>query len=257
MNSMRFILIVICLTASVGGCGNMQFQVNEKPEDVVIMLEKLQESPQSKFRDFKIGDNVAIIRDDGVMDISGRVEEISGKITYAAEPYRGRRGRELWMPSERAVNLKGDEKTAAPGYKVQIGEGRFIRSEWFPSAQIFPAPWANAAKLKVGDTVYRIRFGDFPNDKGVITELPKYENGAFSVRFDGTEKDERVEREKLFSSIEPAAADDKLSTGDIVYYNRHYWAMIVGKQDRKIIIREAGFPARDKLVDVSKIQIMR
>lgn len=256
MKLTRFILIIFCLTAMCGGCGNMQFRSNEKPEDVVIVLETLKESPQSKFSDFKIGDNVAVIRDDGVIDVSGRVEEMSEKIIYAAEPYRGRRGRELWMPFKRAVNLKGDEKTASPGYKVRTGEGRFIKSEWFPSSQIFPAPWANAAKLKVGDMVYQIHFGDFPADKGVITELPKYENGAFSVRFDGMQRDERVERDKLFSSIEPAAAD-KLSIGDIVHYNRLYWAIVVGRQDGKIIIREAGFPARDKLVDVSKLQIMK
>ncbi len=90
----------------------------------------------------------------------------------------------------------------------------------------------------------------------MITELPVNENGTFSVRFDGTQKDEWVKREKLFSSIEPAAIET-LTIGDIVYFNQFYWAMIVGKQDGKIIIREAGFPAKDKLVDVSKLQIMR
>ena len=90
----------------------------------------------------------------------------------------------------------------------------------------------------------------------LIAELPVNKSGSFTVRFDGREKADRVKKEDIFSSIEPAAAE-KLSIGDIVYFDKMYWVMVTGKQDGKIIIRQAGFPAKDKLVDISKLQILK
>ncbi len=48
-----------------------------------------------------------------------------------------------------------------------------------------------------------------------------------------------------------------MSPGDIVYYDKMYWAMVIDKTDGRIVIRQTGFGAKDTMVDAAKIQIVR
>lgn len=80
-------------------------------------------------------------------------------------------------------------------------------------------------------------------------------SGSFVVKHDAPQTREWVNGRDVFSSIEPARTE-ALSPGDIVYYNKMYWAMVIGKRNDKIVIRQEGFPATDIAVHVSKLQIL-
>ncbi len=62
------------------GVRRIKFSIKRKPEDKLIQLDALSESPKSKFQDFKIGGDVVIIKEDDVFDVSGRVEDVCEKL---------------------------------------------------------------------------------------------------------------------------------------------------------------------------------
>lgn len=236
----------------------MNFNANVKPEDKITVLDTLSEAPKNKDRNYAVGDEVAVIKSDGRFEIAGKITEIGGKIIFAETFNRGHKQGKIWMLADnKATDVQSDIPTAPKGYRVQIGSGKFTEYLWFPPEQIFPAPWANNVNLKVGDTIFQRKFGNFESSKGTITELPSFKGGSFRVKFDSYDRDEAVDPHDVFSVIEPAALE-KLAVGDIVYFDRMYWVMVVGKKDDdRVVIREVGFNGKDKIVHISKLQILR
>lgn len=111
------VLTIACSTSICVGCGNVNFQ--PPPEDKVIKLDQPGESPKAKEREYKHGDAVSLIKNDG---------------TFVVEAYI-------------------EEKDAEKDYSVRTGSGRLTKYESYPPSQIFPAPWANYRNLKIGDAV--------------------------------------------------------------------------------------------------------
>ena len=217
---LKVLFLIIVLTGICAACRTGNFQ--PRPEDKVIKLDQPGESPKGISREYKHGDAVSLIKNDGTFTVEAYIEE----------------------------------KDAEKGYSVRTGSGRLTKYESYPPSQIFPAPWANYRNLKIGDAVYGRYFGNF-QEKGIITYAPSDENGTFSVKYNNHSTEQRVYVQDVYSSVE-AAKTENLSTGDIVYYQNSYWAIVIGKRDGKTIIRRDVYPPEgDILVDASKLQIFK
>lgn len=211
------LLIIVSLSIFIGGC-DKNFQ--PRPEDEVVKLDQPAESPKGAERNHKKGDAVSLIKTDDSFEVEGWIEK----------------------------------KDADNGYVVRTGKNRLTKYETYPTAQIFPAPWANYSNLKVGDAVYN-RNGS--RQKGIIDYVPPDEYGNFGVDFGGRAIGQNVAVTNAFSSIETATAEN-LSPGDVVYFQGIYWAIVIGKRDGKIIIRQDKYPSEgDVMVDASHLQIFR
>lgn len=250
-----FGFFVFGLALVFGGCGGARFEANQKREEMVVKLENLADAPQGVERDYKVGDPVSIITNKGEVYINGSVEEIGENFVFAEDTSYSGKGQKKWLPAKSLQNLRGDEKTAAKGFRVRVGFGRFAINEWFPPAQIFPAPWAESVNIKVGDTVYQRRFG-FEPYRGVVEQLPPGKSDSFTVRFEGYSSTGKVSREEIYRTFEVASSEN-IAPGDIIDFDNGYWVIVTGKRDGKIIVRREGFPAQDLLVDVSKLRIFK
>lgn len=229
------------------------FETPVKPEDKVVKLAAPPPAPKGPNHDYEIGDAVSIIENNGVFTAKGRISAIGADLVFAEDFVSS--SKKIWKLAVPSQSKPSDKNFAPKGYKVDINERHRIFDEWFPPPQIFPAPWANNVNLKVGDTVYIRRFGSDPY-RAVIEKLPAGEFGSFFVKRGDHQTTELAPISDVFSSIEPAQSE-RLSPGDIVYYDRMHWTIIVGKRDNKIVIRPEGFPATDMMVDISKLQILK
>lgn len=250
-----FLVLFAMSSVLVLGCGRARFEANQKKEEMVVKLENLADAPPGVERGYQIGDEVAIITNKGELYVNGIVEEIGENLVFAEDTAYAGGDRKKWLPAKALKTIRGDEKTAAKGFRVRARVGRNTIYEWFPPAQIFPAPWVNGANIKVGDTVYERRFG-FEPYRGVVEQLPAGRAGNFRVKYEGYSSTGIVDREEIFRTFE-AASTENLAPGDIVDFDNGYWAIVIGKRDGKIIVRSAGFPAQDLLVDVSKLRIFK
>jgi hypothetical protein len=184
-------------------------------------------SPVSKSEDFAVDEDVSIIDDDDTFAIDGRVVTV----------------------------------TAAPkGYTVRMGTGRAAKTKAFPASRVFPAPWASAKRVRVGDSIYHVRqFGELTPPKCVVEVVPADIHASLIAKCDETGT-RVVARTEAFFAIEPATATN-LSPGDIAYYDRMSWVMIVGNVEpdgRSVAIRVSGYATtKDKLVPLSTLQRLR
>lgn len=255
-----FVLSIIFLTGIFNGCSNIKFQSNVKPEDEIIRLDKPGDAPKGKNQDYKIGDDVSVIANNGDFFVQRKIDQIGGKMIFAPE-YHERGGIKKWLPvagstyQNTFIDNQDTGRTAPKGYRVVSG-GRSNYYEWFPPEQIFPAPWANNVKLKVGDIVYQKSQGFNSMRKGVVSELPVESYDDFRVRFSENNISTEVRASEIFSSIAQAKPEDLLP-GEIVYYNETTWAIVIGKRDDKIIIRQEQNSLGDIIVDISKLQILK
>lgn len=182
-------------------------------------------APVSKARDFAVGDEVSIIDDKGTLEVEGRVTAV----------------------------------TAAPkGYTVRVGFGRMGRDYKLPPERVFPAPWASAARVKVGDVIYELRYGNFPRPRCVVQEVPADVHAAITALCDGETKTRWIKRQDTFYAFE-AATLDALSPGEIVYVDKGSWAMVIDKSDAgdRAVLRLKGWAAKDQLTPLSKIERVR
>jgi hypothetical protein len=110
------------------------------PEEPPTELSARRPSPASKSEDFAVDEDVSSIDDDETFAIDGRVVSV----------------------------------TAAPkGYTVRMGTGRAAKTKAFPASRVFPAPWASAKRVRVGDSIYQVRqFGEFTPPKCVVEVVP-------------------------------------------------------------------------------------
>ena len=67
----QFLSILCCAVFSIfsTACGDMKFQTNTNPEDQIIELPTLSESPKSKEQNYQVGEKVAVIESDGIFTL--------------------------------------------------------------------------------------------------------------------------------------------------------------------------------------------
>ena len=194
----------------------------EPPQQTETDVPSRLPGPVGKSREVAVGDDVSIIEDDGRFEIDGRVTAVT------QSPKR---------------------------YTVRLGSGRLASTKSVGPSQIFPPPWASAARVRVGDTIYEGRFGNFVPAKCVVKEVPADAHESITAPCEGATKTQYVARKDTFYAFEPATLS-ALSVGDIVYYDQMRWVMIVGTshRDGRVAIRETGSGGKDRLVSLSKIQ---
>lgn len=196
------------------------------PEERATELSARRPSPVSKSEDFAVDEDVSIIDDDETFAIDGRVVSVTG---------------------------------APKGYAVRIGQGRAAKTKALPASRVFPAPWASAKRVRVGDTIYHVQqFGEFTPPKCIVDAVPADIHAKLTARCDGGGT-RVVARTEAFFAIEPATATN-LSPGDIAYYEKRSWVMIVGNVEpdgRSVAIRASGFGMKDQLAPLSKLQRVR
>ena len=237
------------------GCRSGNFQ--PRPEDEIIKLDQPGETPKSKGGNFQAGDPVVLIKNNGSLSFD-HIDSSADDLVLV----RIREDLTKWLPAEKpyynsqlnSYDEKKVEKTVPKGYRFAYG-GRGEFYEWYPAEQVFTVPWANNVNLKVGDAVHKLD-GSFARAKAVVSEIPVNRFGKFRVRFGDNQNSAEIDAGEIFSSIEPAKPED-LSPGDIVRFDNKGWAMIIGKRDGKIIIREGDLSPKDELVPVSKLWIAR
>ena len=252
----KFCFLVILLLPFAMACRTMKSAPGTKPETAAVTLPTLQDAPQGVEREYEVGDEVAVIGLDGRFEAECKVRSKTGTLVLT-RPVRYRQSQPPeWLPMERVSNLQKDEQTVPVGYEVEIGFGRNRRKAWFPPTQMFPAPWANAKNLRVGDTVWEKTFGSIPAKKAVIIALPVGQSRDFRVRYAERGHEDWVSWRKLFAVIEPAQLAT-LRAGDIVSHQNMQWAMVMGQREGKVIIREDGFPVKDQLVEVSQLLVCK
>ncbi len=209
-------------------------------------LAKQCEAPKNPKPDFVTGDQVAILQDDGSLDLECQVLSPRSKIVFAPVKQRGQEFASEWQP---AAGPNG----AVDGYQVRDGNGRLARNLWVPAPQIFPVPWG--AHRKVGDKVVQRRQGDFPNYAGAVTgSNPDFT--SYSVRLEGESKDITLAAQDCFATIEPAQGD-RLQPGQVVYFQKMHFAMVMEKQKARVAIRQSGVDVKDRLVEISTLQELR
>ena len=223
MSTFRHCLLVlaICMLASC----KARKSTPEPPQQPEAELPSRLPAPAGTSREVAVGDEVSILEDDGRFEIDGRVTAVT------QSPKR---------------------------YTVRIGSGRLASTKSVGPSQIFPPPWASAARVRVGDTIYERRTGNFVPPKCVVKEVPADVRESITALCDGATKTLYVARRDTFYAFEPATLSS-LSVGDIVYYDQMWWVMIVGTSqgDGRVAIRETGFNKKDRLVSLSKIQRVR
>lgn len=219
-SSIALTLVILTLL----GCKLPKHGPREEP---ATELSARRPSPISKSENFAVDDEVSIIDDDETLAIDGRVVTV----------------------------------TAAPkGYTVRMGTGRAAKTKAVPSSRVFPAPWASAKRVRVGDAIYHVRqFGEFTPPKCIVEVAPADTHAQLIAKCDETGT-RVVARSEAFFAIEPATATN-LSPGDIAYYDRMTWVMIVGNPEPdglRIAIRPSGYTTtKDKLAPLSKLQRLR
>jgi hypothetical protein len=130
-------------------------------------------SPVSKSEDFAVDEDVSVIDDDDTFAIDGRVVTV----------------------------------TAAPkGYTVRMGTGRAAKTKAFPASRVFPAPWASAKRVRVGDTIYHVRrYGSSVPPKCIVEAVPADIHATLTAECEGAGT-LVVARTEAFFAIEPATA---------------------------------------------------
>lgn len=216
-------------------------------------------SPANENANFAINDEVSVIKDDGTFETEASVQAVGGKLVFLTPGTGNGAGNRLskagWTPAAGITNLTGTEKSVERGYQLRIGEGRFAATAWYPATQVFPAPWAGVDNIKVGATFYERRFGG-PASPCVVTEVGATNHDDVSAKCDGSETASRVKRQDMAPFFKVPALP-AVQPGQIVYSNKMYWAIVVAKQNERPVIRESGFAAKDKAVDISKIELVR
>lgn len=226
VSTMRIILVgCVLVSSALASCKPRQSTPAPPVSETTTDLETPLPPPVSKAGDFAVGDEVSIIDDKGTLEVEGRVTAVTA---------------------------------ASKGYTVRVGFGRMGRDYKLPPERVFPAPWASAARVKVGDVIYERRFGNFTRPRCVVKEVPADVHAAITALCDGETKTQWIKRQDTFYAFEPATLD-ALSPGDLVYVDKMHWAMVMGKSDAgdRAVVRLKGWAAKDQLTPLSKIERVR
>lgn len=178
-------------------------------------------SPANARPDFEVDDEVVFVREDGTFEVEATVLEVGA-------------------PSQ--------------GYRIRSGSGRFTKTDWVPGPRIFPAPWLGT--VKVGDSFYERRFGNFTPPKCVVAAAPGSSHASVTARCEGDDRARTVKRQDMVAVFR-APSPGELKPGDVVYFKQMYWAIVIGTEGDRVVIRESGFASPDKAVLLSSLQAVR
>jgi hypothetical protein len=85
---------------------------------------------------------------------------------------------------------------------------------------------------------------------------PTSPRGDVKATCEGDTRPRWVKRNDAVAVFRPPTVAE-LKPGDVVYARKMYWAMVVGTQEGRVIIREAGFGTKDKAVLPSTLEAVR
>lgn len=237
----------------------MQDKTKVNIDTTPIILDSLSTSPQSIGRKWNVTDPVAIINSAGSFKIDCTIEDEKFNLIKLSIPYAKTR-EHRWVTADERYQYTTSAQVLASmphGYKIRIGSGRLTYNDWILPQQIFPVPWQNNMQVKIGDSVYIRRSGNFEKTRAVITGVPTVAGGRFSVTYIGYSGKYLVDYKDVYTSIEPATIN-LIKAGDILYFENMYWVMVIDVKDsNRVIIRNEGFPATDKIVSLTSLQILK
>ena len=256
---MRYIIILTCLTGIV--CSSCDVNTNShRDTDPVIYLTTLEATPNAPDFEKNIYDRVAVVNDSGEFYIDGRVLD-KADTAYLIGTKVGRSNLTEWV---NATDYKRYHSSFSviqgiiiDAYEIRIGEGRLSKIVWLSGKNIYPAPWINIDTLKQGDSVIIQRFGDFEPYKGVLTQDVKERTDYVIIKYNEYNGSDAFDFDEVFIQKHPAQLAD-IRPGAIMYFDKMYWVMVLGtRDDTHIIVRQNGFPAKDMIVPISKLEVYK
>lgn len=256
MRTRNRILALLIISVFIAGC-HSHFTNKDPGENEVIYADSLSAAPVASFNHWKMDDAVAIIDTDGSFHVHAICID-TAILMYEVISTSNRRANPEWINADQyhspLLNNYKLIRTVQPAVKVRVGDGRLASITWLPASSVFPAPWNRSYEIVAGDTVCIRRFGDFPLTKGIVVTAAKNLQDNFSIQYPGYSGSSRVKVEDVFRQIRPIITAD-IIPGKIAYFENMYWVMILRAENNKILVREEGFPARDKWVPASTLQI--
>ena len=256
---MRYTIILSCLASIV--CSSCDVNTNShRDTNPVIYLTTLEATPNAPDFEKNIYDRVAVVNDSGEFYIDGRVLD-KADTAYLIGTKVGRSNLTEWV---NATDYKRYHSSFSviqgiiiDAYEIRIGEGRLSKLVWLSGKNIYPAPWINIDTLKQGDSVIIQRFGDFEPYKGVLTQDVKEHTDYVIIKYNEYNGSDAFDYDEVFIQKHQAQLAD-IHPGAIMYFDKMYWVMILGtRDDTHIIVRQNGFPAKDMIVPISKLEVYK
>jgi hypothetical protein len=256
---MRYTLfIALCLFTAIYSC-DVNPNAN-RDADPIIHLDTLFPAPTPPTFVKNINDRVTVIADSGEFYIDCRILD-KADTAYLIGTKVGRSNLTEWV---NATDYKRYHSSFSviqgiiiDAYKIRIGEGRLSKIVWLSGKNIYPAPWINIDTLKQGDSVIIQRFGDFEPYKGVLTQDVKEHTDYVLIKYNEYNGSDAFNFDEVFIQKYPAQLAD-IHPGAIMYFDKMYWVMILGtRDDTHIIVRQSGFPAKDMIVPISKLEVYK
>lgn len=260
MKHITSLIILLAILACVESCKMKTVQDDE--EKIPIMyLDSLMPLPAFVEKQWQIGDMVAIIDSNENFKTECRIEKEDHNVCLYYAGY-GRIKEYVWLSGD---ELKQYGSYAKPrlikcmqhAYKVRIGSGRLAHSDWIDAGKIFSVPWQHNMQIKVADSVFIRRFGDFDSYTGTVLDTPAIAGYQFVISYDGYTGRNLVDYTDVFKIIKPAVLAE-IKPGDVLYFENMYWVFVVEVRDADhIVVREEGFAGRDKIVPLKSLQILK
>ena len=256
---MRYIYILACIIHIF--CSSCDVQTDgSRDSDPVIQLTTLEATPNAPDFEKNIYDRVAVVNDSGEFYIDGRILD-KADTAYLIGTKVGRSNLTEWVNATDYKKYHSSfsiiQSIKIDAYKIRIGEGRLSKIVWISGKNIYPAPWININTLKQGDSVIIQRFGDFEPYKGVLTQDVKAHTDYVIIKYNEYNGSDAFDFDEVFIQKHPAQLED-IRPGAIMYYDKMYWIMILGTRDNThIIVRQNGFPAKDMIVPISKLEVYK
>ncbi len=230
--------------------------------DAPIYLDSLMPSPAPPEFEKNIGDRIAIIEENGKFDAYCQILDKADTVYLIASSV-GRSNLQEWVKADeyRSYYKNAQNSSVAAiktdAYEIRIGNGRLSKIIWIEGSSIFPAPWIELKSLKKNDSVLIRRFGDFEPHHAIILEDVKANNNWALVRYKGYNSSEVAEYDYIFNSID-AAIYDSIVPGNILYYDKMNWVMMIAPKDSlHAIVRTSNFPPIDMVVPLKKLQVLK
>jgi hypothetical protein len=252
-----FILFTTMLSVAVQSCNSPVN--NSKKEENIIYLDTLLAAPQSNLLDTRVGDKVAVIENNQSFQIDGTILKKTDT-AYLIGTKVGRSNLTEWVTAEDYKRYYSSNGNAAiqdiiiDAYQIQLGAGRLSKTIWVTGTQLYKAPWIELNGLKKGDSVIIKRYGDFEPYHAVLIQDVKPNSDYVIAKYNEYNSNDDFNFDEVFHKKTNPNAQN-LQPGDIVYLDKLYWAMVLAEKDNDhIFVRTAGFPAKDLLVPINKLE---
>lgn len=229
-------------------------------KDPVIYLDTLLPRPAVIPFEIKIKDKVALIDTTGEFQIECEIQDKADTV-YLVGSKVGRSNLTQWVTAAEYKTYYYNnaysviQNIITNAYKVRIGEGRLSETIWIAEQFIYKAPWINIQALKKGDSVIIRQFGDFVPYKALVTDDVKPQNDFVYVKYNEYNGTETADYTDVFYGVRAAQSKD-IVPGNILYFDKMYWVMVINLQDdTHAIVRSAGFARKDMIVPFSKLEV--